>query len=241
MVAAATLFASVDISAKGKNHRPRYGAHYDTGIELSVGYLHSSYRSKTWINDEVKKADGLNGLYVGFTKDMTLVRNLLYFQTGLAYEYQTSTNRYTSQNLPVVEERNEHYLDIPLRVKLTMDVTPDMRAFVYLGPTLDFGLSARLQGRVKGEGDSVGKLTYNYFTGKLKGDSVGEYVLGTPLSPYRAIDVFMGGAIGLELYDIAVVKLGFDLGLINKNKNQEVADLMTTHRNLFHIGVGVRF
>ena len=51
----------------------------------------------------------------------------------------------------------------------------------------------------------------------------------------------MGGAVGVELYDIAVVKLGFDWGLINKNKKKEIADYLTTHRNLFHLGIGVKF
>ena len=238
MVAAATIFASVDMSAKGKTHRPHYGAHYETGMELSVGYLHSGYRSKSWVTDEVTKASGLNGLYVGLTKDMTIVRNTLYFQTGLLYEYQTSTNRYTAdQNLPVVEEHNEHYVDVPLRLKLSMDVTSDMRAFIYLGPTLDFGVSAKVQGRVKVD-DKVLKTNYNYFSGNINGDFL---ILGMPTSPYRAFDVLMGGAAGVELYDVAVVKIGFDFGLINKNKNEAVADQLTTHRNLFHLGVGVRF
>lgn len=240
IVAAATIFASVDMSAKGTSRRPSRSPRYDTGIELSVGYLHSGYRSKSWVTDEVTKASGLNGLSLGLTKDMSLIRNVLYFQTGLVYEYQTSTNRYTpNQNMTVVEERNEHYVDVPVRVKLSMDVTRDMRAFLYVGPTLDLGLSAKLQGRVKGEGDAIDKIDYNYFTGKVKGDPIG--ILSTPSSPYRAIDVLMGGAVGVELYNIAVVKLGFDWGLINKNKNQAVADQLTTSRNLFHLGVGVRF
>ena len=238
MVAAATIFASVDMSAKKRAHSPHYGVRYDTGIELSVGYLHSGYRSKTWVTDEVTKAGGLNGLSLGLTKDMTIIRNILYFQTGLSYEFLTSTNRYTAnQNQPVVEERKEHYVDVPLRLKLSMDVTSDMKAFVYLGPTLDLGLSAKLQGRHK-EGDKVIKTNYNYFTGKVNGDV---NALSTPSSPYRAFDVLMGGEAGLELYDVAVIKIGFDLGLINKNKNQDVADQLTTKRNLFHLGVGVRF
>ena len=32
-----------------------------------------------------------------------------------------------------------------------------------------------------------------------------------------------------------------DWGIINRNKNQAVADQFTTRRNLFHLGVGVKF
>jgi hypothetical protein len=51
----------------------------------------------------------------------------------------------------------------------------------------------------------------------------------------------MGGAIGAEIYDIVEVKLGLDWGLINKNRSKDVADYMVTHRNLFHVGIGIRF
>ena len=44
-----------------------------------------------------------------------------------------------------------------------------------------------------------------------------------------------------EIYDIVEVKLGLDWGLINKNRSKDVADYMVTHRNLFHVGVGIRF
>lgn len=240
--ATACLLASADASARGPHRNHYHGPRYDTGIELSVGYLHSGYRTRNEFNDDVTKDGGLNGLSLGVTKDFTLVNNTLYLQTGLAYEFQTNSKRYTHEmNLKVVQERSEHYLDIPLRIKFAMDVFPEMRAFIYLGPTLDFGLSAKLQGRLRGEGETMGKVTYNYFTGKLKGDTIGNFTLPAPASRYRAFDVFMGGALGVELYDIAVVKFGFDWGLINKNKSQEIADNFTTHRNLFHLGVGVRF
>ena len=244
LLAAICVFASTDSFAQGRSyrpHRPHNDFRYDTGIELSVGYLQSGNRTKSWVNDEVGKDAGLNGLSLGLTKDFTIIRNIMYFQTGLSYQFQTSSNKYTSELLKVVEERNEHYLDVPLRFKFTMDVLPDVRAFVYVGPTLDFGLSAKLQGRLKGDKDEVGKITYNYFNGKVKGNSIGGFELGTPGTAYRAFDVFMGGALGVELYDIAVVKLGMDWGLINKNKSQAVADQFTTHRNLFHLGVGVKF
>lgn len=233
--AAACLLSSADASARGRIP----GSYKDVGFELSVGYLHSNYKTKNEFNDESSKDGGLNGLTVGLTRDFTLVENTLYFQTGLAYEFLTKSKRYSpEQNVKVIQERKEHYLDIPLRIKFTMDVIPELRAFIYLGPTLDFGLSAKLQNRIKPEGEDTYRITYNYFTGKTKGAETAE---NTPGTSYRAFDVFMGGALGVELFEIAVVKFGFDWGLINKNKSQDVADQFTTHRNLFHIGVGVKF
>jgi hypothetical protein len=240
-VAALCVFGATDMMAQrggghrfnGNRHHSRY---YESGVTLSVGYLHSNYKHKEWENERRSKDQGLNGINVGVTKDFSIIRNTLYFQTGLSYQWQTSSNRIKDELGTQVWKRNEHYLDIPLRFKFTIDVMPEIRAFVYVGPTLDFGLSSTLKGRAKVADSEVISYKYNYFTGKPENI---EYP--TPASPYRAFDIFMGGAIGAEIYDIVEVKLGFDWGLINKNRSKEVADYMVTHRNLFHLGIGVKF
>ena len=245
--AALCLLGISDLNAQERYRRERHGRSFsfnnDTGIALSVGYLHSGYRSRNWTNEEVVKDKGLNGLYVEVSKDFAIVRKALYFQTGLTYTYQNSNNRFSEAGIKLVSDRNEHYLDIPLRLKFKLNVTPNLRAFIYAGPTMDFGLSATMQYRSVAEGSSeLGKIKYNYFTGKTKtSTAIAGFQAQTPASPFRRFDVLMGGAIGVELYDIAEVKLGFDWGLINKNKNKAVADYLTTHRNLFHLGVGIRF
>lgn len=237
-VAALCIFGATDAMAQPRHHHGRvYG---ETGVTLSVGYLHSGYKHKEWVSEEVERDKGLNGLYVGVTKDFPIVRRTLYFQSGLTYEYQNASNRFSEGALNLVSERNEHYVDIPLRLKFCMDVLPQLRAFVYAGPTLDLGLSSTLNYRTK-IGDQMAKYSYNYFNGKVKSNTITGYEPTVPEGAYRRIDVLMGGAVGVEIFDIAEVKLGFDWGLVNKNKKKEIADYLTTHRNLFHLGIGVRF
>lgn len=238
-IAALCILGATDAMAQGRP--PHFGRmNGESGVTLSVGYLHSGYRHKEWVNEEVERDKGLNGLYVGVTKDFPIVRRTLYFQTGATYEYQNASNRFSEGALNLVSDRSEHYLDIPVRLKFTMDVLPELRAFVYVGPTLDFGLSSTLNYRAK-VGDEVAKFTYNYYNGKVKSNTISGYEPSVPEGAYRRFDVMLGGAVGVEIYDIAVVKLGLDWGLINKNKNTEIADYLTTHRNLFHLGIGIRF
>ena len=238
-VAALCIFGATDAMAQPR--APHLGKmHGETGVSLSVGYLHSGYRHKEWVSEEVERDKGLNGLYIGVTKDFPVVRRALYFQSGLTYQYQTASNRFKEGLINLVSERNEHYVDIPLRLKFVMNVLPELRAFVYAGPTLDFGLSSSLKYRAK-IGDEVAKYAYNYYTGKVKTNTIPDYEPTVPEGAYRRFDVLMGGAVGVELFDIAEVKLGFDWGMINKNRKKEIADYITTHRNLFHLGVGVRF
>lgn len=237
-IAALCIIGAADAAAQRPHHH--HGRFGESGVALSVGYLHSGYRHKEWVSEEVQKDKGLNGLYISATKDFTLVRKTLYLQTGLTYEYQNASNRFSEGALNLVSDRNEHYMDIPLRVKFTMDVLPELRAFVYAGPTIDFGLSSTLKYRAKVD-DAVAKFTYNYYTGKTKSNTIPGYEPVLPAGKYRSFDILMGGAIGVEIYDIAELKFGFDWGLINKNKTKEVSDYFITHRNLFHLGVGIRF
>lgn len=245
LVAVLCILGTADAFAqrgyRNPGHRPDHRYYGRSGIELSVGYLHSNYRHKDFASESKDRDKGLDGLYVGVTKDFTLVRRTLYFQTGAIYGYQNASNRFTSGGLKIVSDRNEHYLDIPLRIKFSMDVMPNLRAFVYAGPVMDFGLSSKLQYRTKLSDGEMGRYTYNYYNGKSKVSTIPDFAATTPQSVYRRFDIDMGFALGAEIYDIATVKIGFDWGLINKNKNRDVADYLVTHRNTFYLGLGVRF
>lgn len=245
LVAALCIMGAADSFAQGRyrqpGHRPDHRYYGRSGIELSVGYLHSNYKHKDYTSEHTDRDKGLDGLQVALTKDFTLVRRTLYFQTGTAYVFQNSSGRFNEGNYQIVSDRNEHYLDIPVRLKLAMDVMPNLRAFVYAGPTMDFGLSSKLQYRTKVADNQMGKLTYNYYTNKTKDSTIPGFSGDTPKSAYRRFDMQMGFALGVEIYDIAVVKLGFDWGLINKNKSRAIADYLATYRNNFTLGLGVRF
>lgn len=245
VIAAICLLGVSDLYARGgyrpSNRRPDKAYYGRNGIELSIGYANSNYRTRDITTENREGDKALHGFYVGVTKDFVLVRRALYFQTGAEYSYLNSSSRFDVASLKVISDRNEHYLDVPARLKLAMDVLPNLRAFVYAGPTLNFGLSSKLYERCKLDGDKAGKFVYNYYTQKTKENSIPGYAPDLPFSKYRAFDVEMGFAIGAEIYDIAVVKLGFDWGLINKNKNKDIADYWHTHRNTFTLGVGVRF
>lgn len=239
-LAALCIFGAVDAGARKPMPQRHYGGYADPGIALSVGYLHSGYKHKEWVNEDVLRDKGLNGLYIGVTKDFPIIRRTMFFQTGAVYEYQNRSNRFSEVGTTLVSDRNEHYIDIPFRLKLTMNVLPELRAFVYAGPTLDFGLSSKVTYRQR-VAETVAKYTYNYYSGKVKANSLQGYEPVIPTGAYRRFDVFMGGAVGVELYDRAEIKIGMDWGLINKNKKKDIADYLATHRNLFHLGIGVRF
>jgi hypothetical protein len=92
------------------------------------------------------------------------------------------------------------------------------------------------------EGVTTFLLNNCTLSGKVKADLKGhELPMDNPSSAYRRFDVGMGFEAGVLIHEVAVLKLGLDWGLINKNKNRTVADYLVTHRNTFHLGIGVRF
>ena len=226
ILAAAAMFLAVEANAQ---------------LGVGVGYNH--------INTVQKMADesddeSLDGFYIEATYDLNFLDanwGSLGLQPALRYTFGGDSE---SEEILGVNTRvsiAEHYLDIPVRIKFAMDVMPNLRAFVYAGPTLDFGLSSKYQCRARLSDDQVGKYTYNYYSGKNKVSTIPGFEASNPSSVYRRFDVDMGFAIGAEIYDIATVKLGLDWGLINKNKNRNIADYLITNRNTFYLGLGVRF
>lgn len=236
-IAALCLLGGSDAVAQNNRFHGMFGK---SDIALTVGYLHSGYRNREFVSGDVLKDKGLNGLYLELAKDIPLVGDNLYLQPGLSYAYQGASARFTEGGIAIMNNRNEHYLDIPVRIKYSMNLGPDLKAFVYAGPTFDFGLSATMKYRAK-VSDQMGKFIYNYYNGEIRSDNFGTIKPEVPAGAYRRFDLLLGTAIGIEFFDMGELKLGFDWGLLNKNKNENVSDYMTTHRNLFHLGVGVRF
>ena len=69
------------------------------------------------------------------------------------------------------------------------------------------------------------------------GRSTSGYKLFILLKRY---DVMMGAAIGVDLFDLLEVHMGYDWGLINRYRGN-VADELKMTRNQFTLSVGIRF
>ena len=60
-MAALCILGAADVAAQGpRHHHGRYG---ESGVELSVGYLHSGYKHKEWVSEEVERDRCYKGFY----------------------------------------------------------------------------------------------------------------------------------------------------------------------------------
>lgn len=238
-MAAVLMALSFDASARG------YRGGVGTGV--SFGYLHSAYRTLDWATDELVEKNGMNGMYVGVSHDATLISGAMYLQTGVYYTYLNEARRESMAILPnkLIGDRSEHYLNLPFRVKYVVPVAHWVDVFAYGGPTVVAGLSSKLTYRTRLTEDSTAAIEYDYYSGKIKEKNVNEGInewFGSQLpdTRLRRFDVMMGGAVGAKLIDVIEVQLGFDWGMINRNRG-DFAEDFKTHRQQFYFSVGFRF
>lgn len=212
----------------------------DTDAGITVGYMNSGFRNKEWVTESVSKGNIMNGLYLELTNDFRILKSDFYLQTGFTYSYLNDVENFSDSGITLMSKHEDHYLDIPIRIKFAINLNSNLKAFIYAGPSLDFGLSSSMKYLAK-ISDKAAKFTYDYYTGKVRSENFDGLKVELPAGPFRRFDVFMGTAIGVEFFDLGEIKFGFDWGLLNKNKDENVAEFLTTHRNLVHFGVGVRF
>ena len=128
ILASMLVMASFDADAQRHNMRPSrphadHSGEFFKGIGLTFGYVNSNYRTVDLATDEPTTTALLHGFTAGVTKDFTLLRHALYFQTGLNYIYQDDSRNETIKMpgtdlaLRLVGDREEHHLAIPLRLK----------------------------------------------------------------------------------------------------------------------------
>lgn len=248
--AALMLLNAAAAGAQTERLRPVQQRPYLTeNIGISFGYVNSSYRTTDWATDEVERTPALNGFAVSLTKDIALIRSVLYFRTGLGYTYQTRSRVLRPDILPakVISDRKEHFLSVPLRLRYSFPVFSRIAVTADAGPVLLAGLSSKMIFRTKIQEDMSSTLQYNLYNEKYKASS-GSAALeswakasgGLPYGRIRRFDVLIGAGVGADFFDILEVRLGYDWGLVNKYKGDVAAD-KKMYRGQFTLSAGIRF
>lgn len=241
------LISATDVAAQGR----RYGfgnGHNPAadGLGITFGYVHSAYRITDWATDEKETSDGLDGFNVGLTKDIRLVDDMLFLQTGLLYTYQNDSRNQTEGTIRIIGDWDEHFLSVPVKLKYEVPVMKDLSVFAMVGPTFVGGLSSSVKYRARIADGVNAAMSYNYFSGKVRvNDEMPESMADVlqsmfPETKYRRVDVQMGGAVGVRFMEIFEAQIGYDWGLVNKFKGETLDDLKMRRQQLY-ISVGIRF
>ena len=162
-----------------------------------------------------------NGFYAGFGYSAEIMPGLN-LNPGLYYEFLTSS---TGGNIgswaSYSGKTTEHYVNVPLHLSFAMAFAPTFKLFVYGGPTANVGIasSTKVSGNVLGFGGS---------------DTINNYGEN---SNYSRFDIMAGGGIGAEVMNKFRVNVGYDFGLLDRDKT----DNGTLKRNRLTAGVALVF
>ncbi len=154
-----------------------------------------------------------SGVYFGLSYNFPINENMG-VAPGIYYSYTRKSNaRCWGQYIFYSGAKiQEHYLDFPVCFNYRHDFTENISARAFAGPTFSLGLSSSI------EYDSK---TYNGYE-----------------KDYSRFDVMVGGGVSVEFRKKYGVLIGYDFGLLDKNKE----DSGPHHkRNKFYVGVSYMF
>ena len=148
-----------------------------------------------FVNSSTKtgnSSDALNGFYAQATADLNL-SNAFAVVAGLRYMYTGGEKDFLIWEGKVAN----HTIGVPVMAKANLFNNGDLKAFLFAGPTFYYGLSAK---------SKVGSATIDYY----KNDT---------LNP---LNVTVGGGIGLDAMEAVRFTVGYDYGVTNRYKSDNV-------------------
>ena len=183
-------------------------------MSVNAGYLNVSEK----INST---SSNYNGFYAGVTYNIPIVAGLC-IAPGVYYSFSGGKDEGTSL-LGLINSsstRTDHAINGAVNLNYGFQVARDMRAFVFAGPTLQYGISSKSKTKVDTAiGNSEGTTDW------YKNDNISR------------INVFIGGGIGMEVANFQVT-VGYDYGLLNLWKGSGDTKI---NRSGIKIGVGFLF
>ena len=161
-----------------------------------------------------------NGFYAGFGYRAEILP-FLSLNPGIYYEFLTSSESGgLGKILSYSGKTTEHYVNVPLHLSLDLKFAPSFKMFIYGGPTANIGIASN----TKYDGSVLG------FEGS---DKVNNY----KDNDYSRFDILAGGGIGVELFSRVRVNVGYDFGLLDRIKDDDI----TLKRNRLTAGLAYIF
>lgn len=218
---------------------------------IRIGYTNSTHVLRTEQEKEKMNADGMTA---GLTYDFRLHKDT-YLRTGLMYSFQWYSDSYSQDvtigpdmvsGINANEHMIEHNVHLPIYLRQEIEMIPEILSFTMsLGPTLSYGISSETKITMFGVLDSdfrydnyTGNLEYTYFPydDSVK-ESMSEQFRETAMLQKR-MDISLGGSIGLNIIRQIELEIGYDLGLLNRYRDQKD---MIYHRDCFRFTLSYIF
>ena len=180
-------------------------------ISVGAGYMGSLTREKLSGAQKMRNLNA-NGAYIGAGYTIALTNDWS-ITPGLYYSFASCNETWMKGLAESTGRLNEHYVSIPVHFSVRWD-----DFFIYLGPSLEVGLSSVYTDKTSIIGLPVVETKFNYYDGH---------------HDYSRFNVMLGAGIGYDVTDSIRVTAGFDYGFLDRSTTSYNA----IQENLFHIGV----
>ena len=188
-------------------------------ISVGAGYLANTQKtSYTSGSTTTTTTTPQSGFYAGadYTLDMGQGLGLA---AGLKASLLSDTHTTTILGISGTTKTTEIYLGVPVQFNYSYALSNDLRLFALAGPTFSLGLSSK------------SKFTNNVNDDVTITDNYGDD------SDYKKFNVLLGAAAGVDVMNTIRIKVGYDLGLLNRS----AADNTKVNDAQWYVGVAYLF
>ena len=189
------------------------------GIGVGYNYLNTTERLADESDDE-----SLDGFYVEATYDLNFLDadwGTLGLQPALRYTFGGEVESERILGVNAKASFTEHYLDIPVNVKYSYEfIQSKLKAYAFAGPVFSMGLASTASAAVE---DNKEKINNYKDTG------------------YGRFDLKLGLGAGVTLAEKFNVKLGYNIGMLNRCTDEHLKKDLKYHTGVFFVGVGYNF
>lgn len=185
-------------------------------MNVNLGYVNSTETTKVGSD---KSTSALNGFTVGFGYSLELADDF-YFTPGVNYVFLTGSEADGNAWLSYKGTVTEHYVNVPLTLSFDFSLAPNVKCFLFAGPTA-----------------SIGAASTTKVTGSVVGISADTTINNYDDDDYKRFDIMLGGGLGIKVSDKYCFKVGYDYGLLNRANSNNV----TLHRSQLTAGIAFLF
>lgn len=205
----------------------------DANAQFGVGVGYNLSPNFPLVDDS---EESLDGFYLEATYDWNFIDKswgVLALQPGVRFSYMGDSE---SEDL-VKRSLNETYVDVPVNVKYSYDFG-SVKVSAFAGPAVSLGLTSTMKVKM-----DDGKIVTHNYSGKVvaKGEGVSASG-GEGVTDYGRFDIKFGVGAGVTFMDKLNVKLGYNIGMLNRYTGEQVEDHKVKYNtNVFYVGLGFLF
>lgn len=213
-------------------------------VSARVGF-NAGYKYFYYIDSQGGQRKPLEGFYIGGNYDIKLF-SLFSIEPGLNYNFGSRSDGVIELlGYSAKKSTQEHLIEAPVRLKLTIPINKNFGFLVYGGATFSYSLSGEISYEFsrKSKDEPLMSYKYDYYRGKMNVENIKQAMMlsisqNIDKNEYKNYDLLLGAGAGVIISKKFIVQAGYDQGFINR-----FAHLKTDsqYRNSFYFGASYIF